>query len=152
MTALGLSPIEEEAPFLADYARTEIRKIFGFRCMGNEVTGVSEIKAIDLTRLVISAKEIGLTGYALEQILFEQYAVNMELADDENVLAIVTYANTKEDMERLVEACRDISSSIAKDKKAYEKNLEGIYQKEAVSYPLLPEQVFTPRQAYLAKT
>lgn len=146
------SRMMEKALFLADYARTEIRKIFGFRCMGNEVTGVSEIKAIDLTRLVISAKEIGLTGYALEQILFEQYAVNMELADDENVLAIVTYANTKEDMERLVEACRDISSSIAKDKKAYEKNLEGIYQKEAVSYPLLPEQVFTPRQAYFAQT
>lgn len=142
----------EKALFLADYARTEICKISGFHCMGNEVTDASEIKAVDLTRLVISAKELGLTGYALEQILFKQYAVNMELADYENVLAIVTYANTKEDMERLVKACRDISSSIVKDNKTYERIVEGIYKEKDLSYPSLPEQVFTPRQAYFAQT
>ncbi len=51
-------------------------------------------------RVWYSACELGLTGYMLENLLYEKYAVNMELADDKNVLAIVTYANEREDMDR----------------------------------------------------
>lgn len=135
--------MQQNAYELAMYARDEIRNIKGFTCLGEEVKGQANIADVDMTRLVISAKELGLTGFALEEILFEEYAVNMELSDYENVLAIVTYANTKEDMDRLIEACNAIAKrsdmNIRKDWKPIQPNL-----------PAIPEQVMTPRQAYFA--
>lgn len=131
---------------MADYARSEIRKISGFRCMGDEVAYVSGIAGVDTTRLVISAKELGLTGFELEALLFEKYAVNMELADYENVLAIVTYANTKEDIERLVSACRKISAERFIDRA---KSDIAVANQEI---PPIPEQILTPREAHFSKT
>lgn len=49
----------EKALRLAEYARERIGKIAGFCCMEGDRT--------DRTRLVISARGIGLTGYMLEK-------------------------------------------------------------------------------------
>lgn len=132
----------EQALALADYAREKIRNIEGFCCMGQEVIGQAGIAGVDRTRLVISAKELGLTGFELEEQLFEKYAVNMELADYENVLAIVTYANTQEEIDRLIRACEEI---------AKESCRTGIRGGEQPCLPTLPEQILTPRQAYFAE-
>lgn len=133
----------KQALELAEYARARIRAIDGFSCMGQEVMGQAGIAGIDRTRLVISAKELGLTGFALEEILFERYAVNMELADYENVLAIVTYANTEDELERLIKACEEIAQKYSKEEKI---------TCEQPKLRLITEQVLTPRQAYFAKT
>lgn len=132
----------ERALRLAEQARAKINQISGFQCMAD-----IKAKAYDRTRLVISARKLGLTGFALDQLLFENFAVNMELADHENVLAIVTYANTQEDMDRLVSACEKISVRI----------LNGTIQKNDITvinipFPHLPKQVMTVRKAYFSKT
>jgi len=134
--ALHGAEMMEKALFLAEYARKKIAGIAGFRCM--------ESGRIDSTRLVLSAREIGLTGYALEQILYEKYAVNMELADQENVLAIVTYANEIQDLDRLIAACTEISET---------RIGHAALQREKTypPFPPLPEQVLTPRSAYFSK-
>ncbi|MBE5878010.1 MAG: aminotransferase class V-fold PLP-dependent enzyme [Lachnospiraceae bacterium] len=136
--------MQQKALELARSARERIRRIEGFDCMGKEVEGQDAVYAIDETRLVISAKGLGLGGYELEELLFEKYAVNMELADSENVLAIITYANEREDIERLIRACEEIS-------REYTKHMQ---EKEPFSAKMLPmtEQVMTPREAYFAKT
>lgn len=129
----------ERALSLAEYARERIAGIAGFRCLDKKWT--------DRTRLVISARDIGLTGYALEKLLFEEYAVNMELADYENALAIVTYANEKEDMDRLIAACTEISR-----KHACQTSLQNLDKKNACpSFPPIPQQVMTPRKAYFSE-
>lgn len=133
----------KQALELAEDARKKIHAIDGFSCMGQEIMGQAGVAGVDRTRLVISAKELGLTGFALEEILFERYAVNMELADYQNVLAIVTYANTKDELDRLVKACEEIAQEYGKGEKI---------ACEQPKLPLIPEQVFTPRQAYFAKT
>ncbi len=137
--------MQQKALALARDARRRIRKIAGFACMGKEVEGQAAVFAIDETRLVISAKELGLSGYELEELLFDKYAVNMELADAQNVLAIITYANEEEDIERLLAACEEISKeyAIKHDKK----------ERKAAGRALpCAEQVMTPREAYFAKT
>lgn len=176
---------------LSGYAREEIRKIKGFRCMGTEIidekmqaekmTGngnegegcnyKNAVKALDTTRLVISAKELGLTGYELDELLFERFQVNTELADYENVLAIVTYANTTEDIERLIDACRHISDeninknhkenhkknseefSLEYNKHMFDKRDGNITEEKAglKGFPKLPMQAMTPREAYFAQ-
>lgn len=140
----------QQALELAAFARKEIRKIEGFDCMGCEVAGQDGIAGIDGTRLVITAKALGLTGFALEELLFQEYAVNMELADYENTLAVVTYANTGKDMSRLIEACHSISKTILEnDTNVIIRQWKKTQNPEL---PPLPEQVMTPRQAYFAKT
>ena len=137
---------------LAEYARNEIRKIDGFRCMGEEVTGVSQIDGIDLTRLVISAKDIGLTGFELDALLFEKYDVNVELSDYENALAIVTYANTRDDMDRLIEACRMIGIEKIKGIGRRSGNRRNDTYVTNMPLPPVPEQALTPREAYFSET
>lgn len=131
----------EQALVLAEDARERINAISGFQCMQADVAGKAQIAGLDKTRLVIRARKLGLTGFELEELLFRDYAVNMELADYENVLAIITYANTKEDIERLVQACQDIAAR-------YTGKAENICVQWRL--PALPEQAFTPRQAYFA--
>jgi arginine/lysine/ornithine decarboxylase len=122
---------------LAEYARGKINSIGGFKCLEGSDT-------VDRTRLVISSKQLGITGFELDEFLFNQYQVNMELSDYENVLAIVTYANEKEDMDRLVEALIDIRGKYNKDNKNIGEN-----NKE---FPNIPPQFMTPRKAYFSNT
>lgn len=148
----GRQMMEKALALTAD-ARSKIQRIPGFRCMertaggAKKMTPMSEKCLLDMTRLVISAKDLGLTGFELDDILFEKYAVNMELSDYENVLAIVTYANEKSDLDRLVGACEDISKLQARNlhKKTIPANTR------ASNLPDLPQQIMTPRQAYFSQ-
>ena len=139
----------QQALALASYAREQINRIAGFACMGTEVVGQAGIAGLDTTRLVITAKKLGLTGFDLEECLFREYAVNMELADYENVLAIVTYANTREEIDRLISACRSISQKLLSDTCVINRKWKETHNQEI---PCQPQQVMTPRQAYFAQT
>lgn len=138
--ALNGTQMMEKALGLASYARERVQEIAGFCCM--------EGTQLDRTRLVISACALGLSGYMLEKLLYEKYAVNMELADDRNVLAIVTYANEQEDLDRLVTACADLSGTCQHD--AGEQTMPS-YQ-EYPPFPQPPKQILTPRKAYFSDT
>lgn len=145
MTSLDLARYElaanghdmmEKALELADYAREKINKVPGFCCMGTDYQK-------DRTRIVLSAKKIGISGFDLAELLLKENIL-FELVDPENVLAIVTYANTKEDMDRLVEACKKVS-----DENENGEEIKSVYSKE---FPNFPEQKLTPREAYFAET
>ena len=47
----------------------------------------------DVTRLVFSASDAGISGYRLGELLYERFRVSPELTDEENVVAVVTFAN-----------------------------------------------------------
>ena len=93
---------------LAQMAREAMKKIPGITCVGEASRGKA-IYDLDLVRLVISASDLGLSGYQLADRLYEKYKIGMELADDRYVVAVVTYANEESDMRQLVEALEDIS-------------------------------------------
>ena len=101
----------------------------------------------------------------LKEMLFNKYAVNMELSDYENVLAIITYANEKEEIDRLISACREISvvysGTSSFDMSKEEQNIINgrkikndnnvVNTAKQPDFPSIPEQVMTPRQAYFSK-
>lgn len=153
--ALHGKEMMEKALGLARSTRERINKIPGFRCMESEYLSKEEelagVSAIDTTRLVISAKALGITGFALEKILFQRHAVNVELSDYENVLAIVTYANEQEDIDRLVEACEAVSREWLDGENGILRE-DKIPDSKMPHFPALPEQVMTPRSAYFAKS
>jgi arginine/lysine/ornithine decarboxylase len=132
----------DNAVELAEYARAEINKIDGMVCLGKEVVGSKGIKDIDLTRLIINGKKLGITGFELSRVLEEEYNVDLELSDYINGLAIVTYANTKEDMQRLIGALKKIAEERITDSEIIND----------VFLPKQPEYVMSPRQAYFSKS
>lgn len=136
----------ERAAELAKYARDRINSIEGFECLGK-----MHNELLDETRLVISARRIGISGFELDKLLFEKYSVNVELSDHENVLAIVTYANEKDDLDRLINACIKISENCKTYSKKVKKENDTSVIKKTTDFPPLPEQCFTPRQAYFAQ-
>lgn len=127
---------------LAKYAREEINQIPGIRCAGRELIGTAGIANVDETRLVISAADLGVEGFRLEDMLFEDYKCEVELSDYKNVLAIITFANVKEDVDRLIEALKDIARRFGRCMKL----------PEGKALPPQPEMVITPRRAYFAAT
>ena len=127
---------------LAKDARARINKIPGVRCATKEdLEGKAGIYKLDETRLTISAAAIGITGFDLKKMLFDEYNCDVELSDYRNILAIVTFANEKEDLDRLVTALEDIAKRFA----------DGKPLPKAKQLPSQPEFVITPREAYFSK-
>ncbi len=126
---------------LSSYAREKINAIEGLCCIDDSLIGKAGVKELDTTRLVISAKKIGLSGFELLALLEEEYGVDLELSDYINVLAIVTYANTKEDIDRLIDALSDIAA----------KNKDGKELQNETFLPPIPPRVMNPREAFFSK-
>lgn len=126
---------------LAQWVRRELNAINGIACFGRELVGTAGVSDLDETRLTISASELGISGFALKELLFTEYNCDLELADDRNILAIVTFGNTQKDLEQLLEALLDIS-------KRYKS---GSTLTEQRGFPTIPEYVISPRKAYFSK-
>ncbi|MDD2216264.1 MAG: arginine decarboxylase, partial [Eubacteriales bacterium] len=149
MTSLDLARYElaingqemiRNAVELSDYGREEINKIEGIVCVGEDLVGTAGTKELDTTRLIISARKLGITGFKLKSMLFEDYSVDVELSDYINVLAIVTFANTREDIDRLISALKDIAK----------KNKDGKEIENEIFLPEVPSRILTPREAYFS--
>jgi len=133
---------------VSEWARQELNKIPGVHCFGRERIGQPGIHAIDLTKLVINVSEMGVSGFDVLDLLNEKYGVQAEMATLTNVLAIVTFANPRSDLERLVNAMRQIST---------EFHAHGIPQQvrpllQTLDLPEIPPAAMTPREAFYAKT
>ena len=76
----------ERALELGQRARQELAKIKGIEVLGTEMEGTCGVWKIDLTRLVFSARELGISGYDLQVRLYEEYRVSTELADESALL------------------------------------------------------------------
>ena len=101
----------ERALELGQRARQELAKIKGIEVLGTEMEGTCGVWKIDPTRLVFSARELGISGYDLQVRLYEEYRVSTELADEENVVCVITWANSEEDITRLIDALAGISAA-----------------------------------------
>lgn len=94
---------------------------------------------IDRTRIVFGFSGYDISGYEAERILREQYNIDIEMADRCNAVAIATPSNTREEIDRLFEAVRDI---LAERSHA---------QRQEVVLPPPPKPKKTAREAFLAE-
>lgn len=107
---------------------------------------------IDTTRVVFSAREYGISGFQLQELLYETGGVSTELADEENVVCVVTFANTKNDVDRLIQTlCRLVNSRELLQKHKEKLDLEGAQNTRKTKSVRIPEMVLTPREAYFHK-
>ena len=88
---------------------------------------------MDKTKIFISLKNIGITGYELDELLRQEYKIQCELSNYYGILLICTIGNEKEDFNKLELALEDIfikyfARNINKDNKNY-KEQNNIYKR-----------------------
>lgn len=92
----------------------------------------------DKTKIFLSAINVGILGYELEDILREDYNIQVELSNYYGVLLICTIGNDEDDFKSLETALMDICYKYNKDKDI--NNIE---------YPLeIPIKLLSPREAF----
>lgn len=84
----------------------------------------------DKTKIVINATKLGLRGSDLEKKLRNDYNIELEMSDLYYALAMVSVMNTKEDLDKLYLALKDISKSYSKGDFKKEENIIYIYPKK----------------------
>ena len=124
---------------LCNYTRTEINKIPGFYCFGEEVIGTPGSYSFDPTKLTISSRDLGITGFELDMILADKYHIQMELSDFYNILAVGSFGDTKEGMDKLLKALKEISYEYFGKKEPIQDFLD---------IPSIPKRILNPREAF----
>lgn len=102
----------DKAIKLATEARSKINRIPGLFCFDKEMVSnplITRMGDFDVTKLTITVRDLGLSGYQASQILNNQYNIQVEMADPFNVLVIVSIGDRRDDLNRLVDALREIS-------------------------------------------
>ncbi|RXM77057.1 arginine decarboxylase [Clostridium tetani] len=137
--ALNGKELLDKSIALSNYAREEINKIPGFYCFGKEIVGRPGVFAIDPTKITITCRDLGITGFELDMILSNQYHIQLELSDLYNGLAVGSFGDTKENIDALINALKEIS-------KEYVNNENK--KSDFIDIPAIPKQVQIPRDAF----
>ncbi|MEG4114760.1 MULTISPECIES: aminotransferase class I/II-fold pyridoxal phosphate-dependent enzyme [unclassified Microcoleus] len=88
---------------LAEKARSRISQIPGLSVL--EPLNTPGFAALDRTRLTVKVSDLGITGFAADDILHSQLGVTAELPMPRHLTFIISLGNTESDIDNLVKAC-----------------------------------------------
>jgi lysine decarboxylase len=128
---------------LAQEARSLLREHPRLSCIDKTLIGSYGVQAIDPTRLCVNVVGTGHTGYEVDRILFESFDISVEMSDFANVLANVTIGHDRESVERLTSSLLAVADKLNDPAPP----VAGFLESGLVH---LPEQVFSPTQAFHA--
>ncbi|OPZ71611.1 MAG: Arginine decarboxylase [Firmicutes bacterium ADurb.Bin456] len=129
----------ERALELGEGLRRELSRLQGLRLLS--LADLPEGNySLDPTRLVISVRGLGLTGYQVRDLLAARYRVYVEMADASHVVAFITIGATARDCRMLGEALEDLA--------AREKNPLRAPLPEA---PVVFRKLMKPREAWFSR-
>ena len=94
---------------LARKLRREVNATPGLFSFGEERMGGAGAFALDPLKLTVTVTGLGLTGAEAAHILRHEYKIEAELFDAQNVLFLLTYADTEESAGRLLAALRSLA-------------------------------------------
>lgn len=128
---------------LAQDARKRINRIAHLHCVGKEILNSSATYDMDPTKLLISVKNLGITGHQAEEWLRENANIEIELSDLYNILCLVTLGDSRKEVNLLVNALQRMSEAFESDAAIVEP---------VVLLPDIPRLAMTPRDAFYATT
>jgi len=138
---------------IADDARGRLNEIPRVYCFGEELKGRPGVFDLDPTRITVTVKNLGYTGYEAEEILRRRYNVQVELADLFNVLALYTIGTTQEASDALVHGVRELARE---DRSVDIFSPSGVLERRmstgTYKLPSIPPIRLLPRDAFLAST
>ncbi len=138
---------------LAEDTRRRLNEIEGVYCFGEERVGRPGVFDLDPTKITITVKDLGYTGYEAEEILRRRYNVQCELADLFNCLALFTIGTTQEAADRLVYGVKELAREDRPiDVFSPSGVLESRLKSGTYNLPAIPPIRMNPREAFLADT
>lgn len=124
---------------LARYAKDKIEKIPGLSIISEED---QHGRFFDPTKLGINVSGLGLTGYAVYDMLWKKYNIQMETAEYHHILAIISLGDGERDLNRLIDALAKISA---------ESDIRSIKKEQSdVEIDVNPIVSMSPREAYFS--
>jgi arginine/lysine/ornithine decarboxylase len=137
----------DQAIWLAQNARLRLQEIPGISVLDGEMMGVANY---DVTKLVIDVHGLGITGFDAEDLLRHQYQIAPEMSDLSGIVCLVTVGDTKESIDRLVNAFERIASFHAPGRQKNGNGGSHFRSSGAVIAPGL--QAMSPRDAFFARS
>ncbi|MBV8149702.1 MAG: aminotransferase class I/II-fold pyridoxal phosphate-dependent enzyme [Candidatus Eremiobacteraeota bacterium] len=136
---------------LANRTRVRLNEIEGLYCFGEELKERKGVFDVDPTKIAVTVKGLGYTGYEASEILRRRYNIQVELADLFNVVALFTIGTTIEAAERFVTAFEEMSrDNRPVDMYAPSGILERRLHRGSYRLPKMPPMRMLPREAFLA--
>lgn len=129
----------DKAINLAQDARNRINRIPGLSCFGEAELRDRDF-FLDVTKLTICVKGLGLSGFEVSAILNADFGIQVEMADLFNVLVIVSIGDRRDDLDRLVAALESLAGRGARS-----RDLRAV---PSLLPPLGRELHRTPRDAF----
>lgn len=124
----------------AEDGRKKINRMKNLFCFTREDIRSREYD-LDVTKLTVNVTRTGLTGLGIGDLLNEEYNVQIDCADIFNIIAILGIGSIRADVDRLVNALKDIDKKYHGPQKNWTLNLPS----------LTTEMVVIPREVFLAK-
>lgn len=122
-------------------AKKEINKIPGLKCIMKESYVNSKgVYDYDELKMVIKVSDLGVSGFFVYDLLVNEYSIQMELAEPNVVLAIVSFGDDETTLSKLVEALKDISKRFF--------NTMPLKDIDVLSSLKNPKILLSPRDAY----
>jgi len=122
---------------MAQYARDEINQIGDYYAFSKELINGDSVFDFDITKLSVNTLETGLAGIEVYDILRDEYDIQIEFGDIENLLAYISIGDRHRDLERLVSALSEI-------RRLHKKSKVGMLDHEYIT----PRVVIAPQQAF----
>ncbi|MFC4404712.1 aminotransferase class I/II-fold pyridoxal phosphate-dependent enzyme [Gracilibacillus xinjiangensis] len=126
---------------LANKLRNTINNISNLYCPGEELLGTEATYDYDPTKVIISVKNLGITGHDVEVWLRENYQIEVELSDMYNILCILTPADGEKEINYLIQALKHLADNFES---------AGKENQVVVHVPEIPVLAVSPRDAFYA--
>ncbi len=128
---------------LAEQLRNDINEIQYLYCPGEELLGTDATFDFDPTKIIVSVKELGITGHDAERWLREHHNIEVELSDLYNILCLITMGDSQQETAILLHALRDLASTFQHNTASIEVHVE---------VPEIPLLALSPRDAFYSET
>jgi arginine decarboxylase len=125
--------------------RAAIADLDGLDLMTDDVIGGPGAFALDPTHVTFDVTGLGLTGFSAADWLREHHGIHVELADHRRLMALITYADSDANVDRLIAALRTLTLE------AHDADRSDIPEVPAPA-DLRMETVMLPRDAFLGAT
>ncbi|WP_313972937.1 aminotransferase class I/II-fold pyridoxal phosphate-dependent enzyme [uncultured Selenomonas sp.] len=141
---------------LARKLRREVNATPGLFSFGEERMGGAGAFALDPLKLTVTVTGLGLTGAEAAHILRHEHKIEAELFDAQNVLFLLTYADTEESAGRLLAALRSLAqrrtAQAATAAAAAIAVPDGGKAQVTVRLPAAPPVAIPPREAFYRRS
>ncbi len=135
--ALHGNELLERTLAYAKRARDEINQIDGLYAFGSELVDGEALHGFDHTKLCVHVRRLGMTGFEMERRLRQEYNIQIELADLNNIMAMITVGDDDRNIDNLINALKSIALKCRVRK-----------FRKVTQIPDVPETIVMPRDAF----